>query len=302
MAISPSENAALLGMRDQTYLGGNLEPTNENITHVGLRIALEVGKQIRESRNHLHTLNIIFKKDRSPQTNEDLKAEALTRKMLENCFPGHKLCGEEEGGDIGNEGISWAFDPIDGTWNFISQDSHVAFSMAAFRDEKSFFGVVNNPFTGELAYALEDEPSRLISLPIGFQQVISGYNLPALTAKNQNDVIVNLQPGTGYEPLLESLQKGREEGLIRNIRMTGGSPCNSLLDAAKGHRVYIHPWHNHPANAYDLAPGIQIVKNAGGKVVDLNGNEISEIGHTGTFIASVSTKLRDRVLNTLNSH
>ena len=69
----------------------------------------------------------------------------------------------------------------------------------------------------------------------------------------------------------------------------------ALLEAAKGHYIYVHPWQTTPSRAFDLAAGIKLVENARGRVIDLKGDRVNPVGHSGVFIAGVNAQHLNRV-------
>ena len=61
-----------------------------------------------------------MKKDRSPVTIADRKAEMLLRARIESRYPRHAILGEEYGTkDIAGSTHRWLIDPIDGTNSFV---------------------------------------------------------------------------------------------------------------------------------------------------------------------------------------
>src|SRR5690349_17681514 len=58
----------------------------------------------------------------------EVEREVLTR--LSARFPGHRVLGEEYGGQAGPGAASWYVDPIDGTTNFVHRLPWSSFSLA----------------------------------------------------------------------------------------------------------------------------------------------------------------------------
>ena len=52
-------------------------------------------------------------------TEVDRECEALIRDRLLRARPGDAFLGEEGGGVVGESGVRWVVDPIDGTVNFL---------------------------------------------------------------------------------------------------------------------------------------------------------------------------------------
>ncbi|MCS5688832.1 MAG: hypothetical protein NZ659_08610, partial [Acidimicrobiales bacterium] len=60
-------------------------------------------------------LKVSAKVDGTEVTAADRAAERFIRDELARRHPGHAVFGEEEGGGIASNGLSWVIDPIDGT-------------------------------------------------------------------------------------------------------------------------------------------------------------------------------------------
>lgn len=61
----------------------------------------------------------IQKKDQSPVTIADQKAEDLIRSRIEKAYPHHSILGEEYGAQQNSDSYRWLIDPIDGTRSFL---------------------------------------------------------------------------------------------------------------------------------------------------------------------------------------
>src|SRR5262245_28731569 len=80
--------------------------------------ALEAGKVILEYYQSA-SLAIDWKRDNSPVTVADRRAEELLRARITREFPGDGILGEEFGEQPGTSGYRWILDPLDGTKSFI---------------------------------------------------------------------------------------------------------------------------------------------------------------------------------------
>ena len=292
------EKLALQAFRTKTALPKNIEPTDENVLKVILQIALMAGEMIRESRFKPDRLNVSHKSDNSPVSNIDTIVEEMIKGSLKAVFPQWGFLGEETGGDLEQAITTVAVDPIDGTWSFLTHDTTSAFFFSVFQNKKVALGVVLNPSTGELGYAQNQETTRLIQLNMFGEDDLARI-LPSLYYPKEN-TLVNIQPASGHRELENALKDAWDKKELKFVKSMGGSPANALLEVAKGHFSYIHPWQIHPTTPYDIAAGIKLVENAGGKVVDTNGNRIHEVGHTGTFIASINLDHQEKILKILN--
>ena len=79
------------------------------------------------------------------------------------------------------------------------------------------------------------------------------------------------------------------------VKLPGGSPLWSMVEAAKGSFVYVNLWSRRAAQAYDLAAGIMLVRGAGGDVTDLAGTPIQTTDHRGPFVAGIDREARRKV-------
>ena len=253
---------------------------------VGLRLLLELGRMLRGARAESRPVGIHRKPDGSVVTDWDLAAEWFARRWLRQALPDTAFMGEETGGRMTATRTA-AIDPIDGSWSFVSRDAAFGVSLAFFAAEETVVGLVLNPSTGELAYAAGETGSRLLQLDL-FGEGDSGAPLPwPLPEDGDPRPLVNLPPAAGHRPLARRFKDAWEAGRLRHVKSTGGSPALSLLEAAKGRYVYVHPWAAGAAMPWDLAAGVKLVCSAGGRVVDADGYAIRPLGHQGLLVAGI---------------
>ena len=157
--------------------------------------------------------------------------------------------------------------------------------------------MVANPTTGDLAYGVAGGGSRLIRLTIFGEEDIGQY-LPVSSDERQ-PTLVNFHPGRKGREAVDGLYRAWEESAISLVRSPGGSPAWALVEAARGHFTYANLWSKRPAQAFDLAAGTLIVRGAGGEVIDLEGQPIDELHHSGPFVAGTDPDKRSRVRHLL---
>jgi myo-inositol-1(or 4)-monophosphatase len=203
------------------------------------------------------------------------------------------MVGEESGGDAPATGITVVIDPIDGTWSLLNRTATCAVSLAVFRDGRPFLGIVLNPATGEIGYALSGDRTRLLQVS-AFGEGDFACDLP-LAQVRRGVVLVNLHPSRSAGPVATSLFSAWTERKVSMVRMAGGSPAWGLLEAAKGSFAYVNLWSRKPADMFDLAAGILLVQNAGGMVTNCDGERIESVGHQGPFVASVDETARTTI-------
>lgn len=254
----------------------------------GIRFLLDTGRIVRALRFGPLYDTVEFKSDRSPSLPSEREIENSLQQRLREFAPEAKLVGEETGGAPDPNGVFVAVDPVDGTWSLLNRCETHTTSLAFFENGEVFLGMVLNPVTGELAYALAENPSRLIQLSL-FGEPDDAFELP-LSRPSSATPLVNVHPGRKTGRLVGRLFDAWSRDEIGMVKAVGGSPSWALLEAAKGAFIYVNTWPGKPAAPFDLAAGISLLRNAGGDVVDLDGRPIDFSGHQGPFIAGVDEK------------
>ena len=99
-----------------------------------------------------------IKKDDTPVTIADRKAEELIRSRIEKAFPNHAIVGEEYGATE-SKGTShrWFIDPIDGTRSFVRGVPFYAVLIGLEIEGENKVGVAHFPAMGEMVAAAEGE-------------------------------------------------------------------------------------------------------------------------------------------------
>ena len=132
-------------------------------------------------------------------------------------------------------GISVAVDPVDGTWALLNRMSTCSVVVAAFRGTRPFLGVVANPATGEIGYAVGDRTTRLIQVDLVGERDRAA-EMPLDRAK-PDSVLVNVHPSREIAPVAAA-----RLGASANQRLTR---CGKILIGM----------HSVPARSGTGAPG-----------------------------------------------
>ena len=274
--------------RDAEITGGQTagDPGDDRWIAFCLRFLTSVVYQLRQTRYSDFKAQVSLKQDVSPVSAIEKNIEALFRQRLKAFERTASIAGEESGGEIDSTGITLAIDPIDGTWSFINRTETFATTLALFRQGQADLAFAANPATGEIAYAGRGGRARLLQLGLA-DAPTQGYDLP-LPPSAGSGLLVNLHPCRDMRSAITALVETWEEGNTQLVRSSGGSPVWSMLDAAKGTCTYVNLWPGKPADPFDLAAGLLLVRAAGGDVIDLSGNAVSATGHSGPFIAGTN--------------
>jgi len=187
----------------------------------------------------------------------DRAAEEAISSLLRAEHPSDGLLGEEGLSVAGSSGRRWVVDPLDGTTNYLYRYRAWAVSVALEDDGGALVGVVHDPLNGETFRASRGGGAELNGSPIHVRDVDDlGRALVAT--------------GFGYDP---DVRRGQAELLlrvlprVRDVRRAGAAALD-LCHLAAGR---LDGYYERGINHWDWAAGALIVREAGGRVVPLQG-------------------------------
>lgn len=235
-----------------------------------------------------HTGPLRFKEGREAVTAADAEVEALLRGLILERYPDHHVFGEELG-HAGDEasGWTWHIDPIDGTLNF-------ALGVPMF---SSTVGV---EYRGELVAGAVVEPLRgeLFSAARGEGAWCNGERIHVSDRAHLRDAMVSTQ----------SSKRGlfvRDRELLHDVNTLPlkhrrlGTIALELAYVACGRFDLLLAGKATPQNLYDVAGGVLLVREAGGRVTDAAGEEF--VDGCVELVASNGV-LHDEVLDWIRPH
>ena len=139
----------------------------------------KAGKLALDSKLRLH---VEMKGAADFVTEVDLKISDYLKKELAVLTPDIGFMSEEEDGDLAEE--RWILDPIDGTTNLVYDYNMSSVSLAYFDGDKIDFGVIYNPFNGDLFVAKRGEGVYLKPLShLPPSTICQGIDPPRLNKK-----------------------------------------------------------------------------------------------------------------------
>ena len=227
--------------------------------NIAIRAARHAGDYIVRKINKLPDLKVEVKARNDYVSEVDRHAEALIIDDLQKAYPGHAMLGEESGLIEGDGEFRWIIDPLDGTTNYLNGFPHYAVSIACEQAGRLQHGVVYDPFKQELFAASKGAGATLNNrrIRVGSRKAMDG----ALLATGF--------PFRQPERLDEYLNIFRE--FVRSagdIRRAGSAALDLAYVAAGRLDGY---WED-GLQAWDLAAGALIVREAGGLVTDFRGD------------------------------
>lgn len=215
----------------------------------------------------------------------DLGAEERIRAQLLQGIPGLRVVGEELSSDGGTEeGLVAIVDPLDGTTNFLHGFPSYGVSICIALDGVPQAAVMHDVARGGVCTATAGDGA-----------FVDGVRMRVSSIAEPPRALI----GTGF-PFKDVTRADEYLRMVRRLmpEVSGmrraGSAALDLSDVARGRfDAFWELW----LNSWDLAAGVLLVREAGGRVTDLEGREARLVG--GTIVAS-NGLLHDWFLDTLN--
>lgn len=265
-----------------------MQETIDQLLRVALDAATAAGREALSVQRAL-CFKTLFKEDGSPATDGDIRAERKIIEVIRATFPRHHLIGEELGEQPGDSAFTWVFDPIDGTWSFLNQETTACVNLAVLRDGEPIVAVVYNPFTEELYQTATGRPTTL-----------NGITLPVTHWETLGDGVLNHHLSKPFVSQIQTLIALWQDGHIGKLIHQGGAPAYSLALVAKGaHSAFIMGHRGKAPDPWTFPAGVLLVRNAGGQVTDLAGQEINAVLHPSYVVATSHPRVHDQILQLL---
>jgi myo-inositol-1(or 4)-monophosphatase len=191
----------------------------------------------------------------------DLKAEQTLFEMLEKARPGYSFLGEERGLIQGSDKThTWIVDPLDGTTNFLHAIPHFAINIALQREGAIVAALTYNPVSNEMFWAekgkgcyLNDKRLR-VAARTRLDECVMATGIPYLGHGQHGRFLKELH------------QVGQRVAGVRRF----GSAALDLAYVAAGR---FDGFWERDLKSWDIAAGLLLVTEAGGKVTDADGGE-----------------------------
>jgi len=230
----------------------------KQITLDTTKIVAQVGFFIQQELQQVKDTDIETKALNSLVSYVDKNAEVQLVKALSSLLPEATFLTEEE--TVKNEkGIyTWIIDPLDGTTNFLHQLPFFSISVALQKEEEIILGVVYEVNRQECFYAWKNGGAYL-----------NGKKIQTKSTNHLKDTLMatgfpyyDFEKVPAYLEVLSFFIKN-----TRGIRRFG----SAALDLAYVACGRFDGFYEYSLNAWDVAAGIILVKEAGGKVGDFRG-------------------------------
>ena len=234
--------------------------------------------------NRLDALNVVQKQRMDYASEVDEQAEQAVIKELRRAYPEAAFLGEE-GGASGRGRSVFVIDPLDGTSNYLRGFPHYCVSIALVDNGEPIDAVIFDPLRNELFTA-----SR------GGGAVLNDKRIRVADRKDLGGAVIC----TGFPPrerARASAQLKCVDSLLvqaEDVRRTG----SAALDLAYVACGRLDGYFEAGVKAWDIAAGVLLVREAGGRVCDFRGAatpRMDERGPEARPIIAANVKVADEL-------
>lgn len=234
----------------------------EKYLETAIKAAKTSGQILVDYFEKLHDLRQKSSHLRDLVTEVDVLSEKNAKKIIKKIFPEHSINAEESGLEKGcsEKGKLWHIDAIDGTVNY-SQGIPLCCVSIALQDGKDIIvGVVFNPFSDELYFATK-----------GGGAYLNGRQINVSKKKDLKDgiYVAAFSNASSEKKKKEYEVFGKVNDSTRGVLRLGSAALSlAYLSSSKIDGFWaknLFPW--------DLAAGLLLVREAGGKVTSEKGSE-----------------------------
>ena len=237
--------------------------------NIMIKAAEKASKILIRDFGELEKLQVSLKGPNDFVTNSDKKVEKIIIEELTKSRKKFSILSEEIGEVINSDKDSyWIIDPIDGTTNFLHGIPHFAISIALKIKEEIVSGLIFDPIKNEMFYAEKNCGAYF-----------NNQRIRVSKKKNLNECLF----ATGGKDKMNS---------NLNTRKSGSAALDMAYVGAGRYDGYFQKY----LNIWDVAAGIIIVNEAGGKIndIDYSSNEVIKI-------LAGSNSVYDKMIEKLNN-
>ncbi len=217
----------------------------------------------------IENLQVSSKGPKDFVTNSDKKVEKILIEELSKAKKKYSIISEESKKIINSDKDNvWIIDPIDGTINYLHGIPHFSISVALKSYNEIVSALIVDPIKNETFYAEKNNGAF--------------FNNQRIRVSKRNN-------------LNECLFGTNKNGIIKselNCRVSG----SAALDLAYVGAGRLDGFFQNNLKLWDIAAGILIVQEAGGKVNDINLEKIDKIELIATS-SNINDKLSDKLIN-----
>lgn len=252
--------------------------------NIAIRAARAAGNIIIRYYGRTDELTINSKRHNDFVSEVDRNAEHEIIKIIKRAYPKHAFLAEEAGKLGENDEYEWIIDPLDGTTNFLHNFPQFCVSIALHKKGIPEIAVIYNPVSQELYTAVRGGGAFLNEkrIRVSNRRSMEGALLATGFPFGENHKIdLYLQT---LKPFMQQAAGVRRTGSAAlDLAYVACGRCDGFWEFG------LHSW--------DMAAGALLVKEAGGFISDLNGND--HYLQTGNIICA-NPKLHAQMLEIIS--
>ena len=237
--------------------------------NIMIKAAEKASKILIRDFGELEKLQVSLKGPSDFVTNADKKVEKIILEELSKSRKKYSILSEEAGEikNLDKDNI-WIVDPIDGTTNFLHGVPHFAISIALQSKNEIVCGLIFDPIKNEMFYAEKNNGAFF------------------------NNQRIRVSKKKKIDECLFATGGNKEINYKLNIRKSGSAALDMAYVGAGRYDGYFQ----NNLNIWDIAAGIIIVKEAGGKTNDINYSSKEELK-----VMAGSEAVYEKMLKILNN-
>ncbi len=201
-----------------------------------------------------------IKEDNTPVTNGDLEVNDILSKKISELTPSIPIISEETSENKKDKNLKnfWLIDPIDGTNDYINNRDEFTLNAALIIDKKPEIGIINAPSKKRLFYSY------------GLTNSFELFNNKVIKLIDKKIINNDIKAVTYSEKIKPEILKLHQKFKVKSFNKMKSSLKFCVVAASEFDLYVAEP----RACEWDIAAGHAILKHAGGKITDFDGNEI----------------------------
>jgi myo-inositol-1(or 4)-monophosphatase len=228
--------------------------------NTAVKAARKAGTLIHRASFDVDKLTVRSKRKNDFVSEVDEAAEEAIISVLREAYPSHGIYAEESGKENADADYVWVIDPLDGTTNFLHGFPQYCISIGLLHKGKPTQAVVYDPNRNELFTASKG---------------VGAYLNDRRIRVSRTDKLEDSLMATGF-PFREIDNLDDYLRMLRNVmKATSGirRPGAAALDLAWVACGRVDGFWEIGLSPWDMAAGALLVREAGGLIGDLEGNE-----------------------------
>ena len=252
------------------------------IKKVALAAVRQAGQMLIREYEKFNRAEVMLKSHHEILTKADLMSQEIIINELKKYFPAYGIVSEERPAEKIYSEYVWYLDPIDGTTNFSMHNPLWSISLALAKNDELVFGLVNAPRLEEVYTATIGQGAELNSKKMSVSKIFQGK------------VLNTFCHGPKDADIKKALAYWRRQKLNELDCRQMGSGAIELAYVASGRvESFLAPG----THDWDVAAGVLLVREAGGKVTDFDGRDW-RLGEPN--IAASNGKVHRQILKAIN--